>query len=363
MTDTEEQPFADRALVEIDLDAIRRRCEAAENEAIQSNTGYPTREVLGDDVPALIAEIEQLRAEHSQPCPWAADYERAVVEINRLSAEIERLRGHSITLNSVGFQLSEALGRVPVGADAVLGNPLKNVGELIEERNRLRILVDILAAEQPGGEEYDAAETKLMEAWPHLAKDRVHVEQLVRVVLDAAWEVNHPRREWKVAVKSHVCHQSGSDSLTQCVACGLPCSWHAEHHEHAAPITGGDFHQLPAAVMSDANGAAMGDRVSVEVVYIVDGTTHQHRLTAAQAGVQLFPDGRGNVVLVDGKDDKGPVVDVLYKRAEMIIRRPVLSDTAAFGRPQSRWGRTDPDHLPQAYCARRAALSELEPHA
>ncbi len=62
------------------------------------------------------------------------------------------------------------------------------------ERDRLATLVEILQAEQPDGEEYDAAERAVIEAWPDLGSDRVYVEQLVRHALDAAWAVNHKRR-------------------------------------------------------------------------------------------------------------------------------------------------------------------------
>lgn len=111
---------------------------------------------LARDVPDLLAEVERLR-------------------LSRAAAKVqlkERHDDYSKTLKEVTDQLAEA--------DA--------------ERKRLGILVEILSADQPDGEEYYAAEQELMVAWPDLAKDRVYVEQLVQVVLNKAWSVNHRRR-------------------------------------------------------------------------------------------------------------------------------------------------------------------------
>lgn len=51
--------------------------------------------------------------------------------------ERDRFRQHSIWLNSIGFNVAEALSRVPEGADAVRGNPVADVQELIRERDSL----------------------------------------------------------------------------------------------------------------------------------------------------------------------------------------------------------------------------------
>lgn len=66
--------------------------------------------------------------------------------------------------------------------------------ELRRLLDRERTLVRILADDQPDGEELHAAEQALMAAWPSLAADRVYVEQLAQVAVDAAWAVNHTRR-------------------------------------------------------------------------------------------------------------------------------------------------------------------------
>lgn len=55
-----------------------------------------------------------------------------------LVAERNRYREHSVTLNSVGWKLAQALGDVPDGADAVRGNPLERADRLIAEVQRLR---------------------------------------------------------------------------------------------------------------------------------------------------------------------------------------------------------------------------------
>jgi len=69
-----------------------------------------------------------------------------------------------------------------------------DVPALLDEVDRLCTLVDILSGQDPDGEEYDAAERALIAAWPEFAHDRVYVEQLAAVALDAAWAVNHARR-------------------------------------------------------------------------------------------------------------------------------------------------------------------------
>jgi hypothetical protein len=66
------------------------------------------------------------------------------------------------------------------------------------ELERLRTLVAILTDDQPDGEEYDAAERALLAAWPDRVGGRLPcrltVERIVRIALEAAWEVNHQRR-------------------------------------------------------------------------------------------------------------------------------------------------------------------------
>jgi hypothetical protein len=54
-------------------------------------------------------------------------------DVPPLLAEVQRLREHSITLNSVGWKLAQALGNVPADADQVEGNPIDLAERLIAE--------------------------------------------------------------------------------------------------------------------------------------------------------------------------------------------------------------------------------------
>ena len=79
-----------------------------------------------------------------------------------LVAECRRLRAHSVILNTVSFQLHDALGLIPEGADSHYGDIVSNlpelcrlvrlgrneVGGLIGERNALSDMVDRLTTER-----------------------------------------------------------------------------------------------------------------------------------------------------------------------------------------------------------------------
>jgi hypothetical protein len=67
------------------------------------------------------------------------------------------------------------------------------------ERDRLATLVEILAADQPDGEEFEAGFAAFMARWPVYAGEKVFVERVVDTVLDAAWAVNHPERRERAA--------------------------------------------------------------------------------------------------------------------------------------------------------------------
>lgn len=54
-----------------------------------------------------------------------------------------------------------------------------------------------------------------------------------------------------------------------------------------------------------------------------DGTVSDWEFTCRKGSMQLYPDGRAYVRLVDGYDDRGPVVDVLLKNVDSITRRLV----------------------------------------
>lgn len=53
-------------------------------------------------------------------------------------AEIERLRAHSTTLNTLSWKIATALGDVPEGADRIEGDPVEQTERLIVEITRLR---------------------------------------------------------------------------------------------------------------------------------------------------------------------------------------------------------------------------------
>nr|MDT0658069.1 hypothetical protein [Micromonospora sp. DSM 115978] len=57
-------------------------------------------------------------------------------------AEMERLRAHSITLNSIAWSIAVALGDVPDGATQITGDPVKQTARLIADRAHLRDRVE-----------------------------------------------------------------------------------------------------------------------------------------------------------------------------------------------------------------------------
>jgi hypothetical protein len=60
----------------------------------------------------------------------------------------------------------------------------------------------------------------------------------------------------------------------------------------------------------------------IDVVYRIDGTTHNATYTADAAAITMFRDGRTYLELTAGADHHGTVIDVMYRRAEMVLRRP-----------------------------------------
>lgn len=105
-------------------------------------------------VQQLEAKVERLRAECVQFDEDNTGLGRALAEArdelaryterldldawDRLEAERDRYRQHSITLNSVAFAIAEALGDVPPGADRTEGNPIEQAQRLIAEVNTQR---------------------------------------------------------------------------------------------------------------------------------------------------------------------------------------------------------------------------------
>lgn len=59
-----------------------------------------------------------------------------------LLAEVDRLRGHSVTLNAVAFRLAQALGDVPEGQEWAEGDPVELADRLIAERDQARAALE-----------------------------------------------------------------------------------------------------------------------------------------------------------------------------------------------------------------------------
>ena len=67
-------------------------------------------------------------------------------DVPTLLAEVERLREHSITLNTVAFAIAEALGDVPPGTDRIEGNPIEQAQRLIAKVEQQAAIIDAFDA-------------------------------------------------------------------------------------------------------------------------------------------------------------------------------------------------------------------------
>jgi len=67
---------------------------------------------------------------------WCTGVERCP-EVARLTAELERYREHSTTLNTVAYKLAEALGDIPQGQHWSEGNPVELAERLIAKCDKL----------------------------------------------------------------------------------------------------------------------------------------------------------------------------------------------------------------------------------
>lgn len=65
--------------------------------------------------------------------------------------------------------------------------------------------------------------------------------------------------------------------------------------------------------------------VRVDVVHVVNGTTHNDVLHGIRASVQMLGDCL-YVQLTDGRDEEGPLIDVLYRLGQTAKRRPVIEE-------------------------------------
>jgi uncharacterized coiled-coil DUF342 family protein len=78
--------------------------------------------------------------------PLVYEVEHLREDLDRVSAERDRLREHSITLNTITWDIATALGDVPEGADTIRGRPTERAHRLIAEVEQLRDERDQVAA-------------------------------------------------------------------------------------------------------------------------------------------------------------------------------------------------------------------------
>jgi len=128
-----------------DLDAIRERCGAA--------TPGPWHAVEANRMSSRVQwDVEEAADLEALAGCWWGDAEanakfiaHAREDVPALAAalvaalsERDRFREHSVTLNTVGWRISEALGNVPEGATEVWGDTLPNLEALIQDRDEAR---------------------------------------------------------------------------------------------------------------------------------------------------------------------------------------------------------------------------------
>ncbi len=122
--------------------------------------------LTADQLAAIRIELE-----YGRRGIWTVSLFRAA---EQLLAEVERLREHSVTLNTVGFKLAEALGDVPDGQDWTVGNPVEQAERLIKAKAEA-----LAEAERLRGELEDAervrGEVLATTTWDDDGEDRKRV--------------------------------------------------------------------------------------------------------------------------------------------------------------------------------------------
>ena len=112
--------------------------------------------------------------------------------IAQLTAERDKYKAHSTTLNEIGWLVSEALGRVTEGVDGVMGNPKADVQKLIAERDALRAgnsrLTQDLHIALEGAKELPAQVRKLTEERDHYVAESENYAKLARDTLRGGGE-------------------------------------------------------------------------------------------------------------------------------------------------------------------------------
>lgn len=181
-------------------------------------------EARGNVIESLKREVTQVSlvarrtAEENDKLKAELDHERAskatVVQLDTIAidewrAEVERVKAESDARRKADAQYLAEVIRERDAAQGVATEHFERFMAASARADRLlpvveaakadltkaQTLIEVLSADQPDGEEYDAAERKLREAWPTIfGNDPVFCEQVVTLALDSAWAVNHPRR-------------------------------------------------------------------------------------------------------------------------------------------------------------------------
>lgn len=64
----------------------------------------------------------------------------------------------------------------------------------------------------------------------------------------------------------------------------------------------------------------------IEVTYLINNTTKNVEFTAKESTAQMLPGSEdktiGSVSMVEGSDEKGPILDAMFADVQVIIRRP-----------------------------------------
>lgn len=93
-------------------------------------------ERIHDEIEGSAVEFESRDLPHNQSGLTLAQISRELyAELARVTAERDRFREHSITLNSVSWKLAEALGDAVPGAGPVEVNPLDQVARVAAKLN------------------------------------------------------------------------------------------------------------------------------------------------------------------------------------------------------------------------------------
>jgi len=161
-----DDPAAPESSSPLDLEAIRARYDDYCERSLNEDDVFDAAMQCADDVSALLAALEEAQRERDE------------------------LRQHSITLNTICYQIGEALG-LATGGLPFTGNPIELVADLIASRSEL--LVELRAA--TGREAAARADVERMREERDAYRDKWalcdEAYQWMRPVVEAAkvWQV------------------------------------------------------------------------------------------------------------------------------------------------------------------------------